>query len=113
MRTLAGRKRRVEGINASGAARSAAERIAVNTVIQGTAADMIKLAMIAIHSGLPAVSERARMCIQIHDELVFEVPDTDLDAVGRFVADRMGAALDLDVPLKVTLAVGKNWADAK
>jgi DNA polymerase-1 len=113
VRTLAGRRRRVEGINASGAARSAAERIAVNTVIQGTAADMIKLAMIAIHQGLPAVSERARMCIQIHDELVFEVPDSDLDAVGRFVTERMGAALDLDVPLKVSLAVGKNWADAK
>jgi len=113
VRTLVGRRRRVEGINDSGAARSAAERIAVNTVVQGTAADMIKLAMIEIHRGLPRVSERARMCIQIHDELVFEVPDADLDEVGRFVADRMSAALELDVPLKVDLAVGKNWAEAK
>jgi len=113
VRTLAGRRRRVEGINASGAARSAAERIAVNTVIQGSAADMIKLAMIDIHGGLPAVSARARMCLQIHDELVFEVPHAERDAVGRFVTERMRNALPLDVPVKVSLAVGRNWAEAK
>lgn len=113
VRTLAGRKRNVENINAMGAARAAAERIAVNTVVQGSAADLIKLAMIAIHRGLPAVSERARMCVQIHDELLFEVPDADLDAVGRFVTECMTNALPLDVPVKVDLGVGKNWADAK
>jgi DNA polymerase-1 len=113
VRTLAGRRRTIEGLNASGATRKAAERIAVNTVIQGSAADLIKLAMIEIHRGLPAVSGRARMLIQIHDELVFEAPDEELDQVARFVADRMSGALRLDVPLKVAVAVGKNWADAK
>jgi DNA polymerase-1 len=113
VRTLAGRRRRIEGIRASGATRKAAERIAVNTVIQGTAADMIKLAMIEIHRRLGRVSERARMLIQIHDELVFEAPDDELDAVGRFVSDEMSGALELEVPLRVHVAVGKNWADAK
>jgi DNA polymerase-1 len=82
-------------------------------MIQSSAADLIKLAMIEIHRGLPAVSGRARMLIQIHDELVFEAPDEELDQVARFVADRMSGALRLDVPLKVAVAVGKNWADAK
>jgi len=113
VRTLAGRRRKVEGLEASGATRKAAERIAVNTVVQGSAADLIKLAMLEIHSGLPAVSSRANMLIQIHDELVFEAPDDDLEAVGEFVKEKMSGALKLDVPLKVVLAAGKNWADAK
>lgn len=113
VRTLAGRKRTIEGIRASGAARSAAERIAVNTVVQGTAADLIKLAMIEIHRGLADVSPRAHMLIQIHDELVFEAPDEDMEDVRLFVTDKMSGALDLAVPLKVDTAVAKNWADAK
>jgi len=113
VRTLAGRRRRIEGLNASGATRKAAERIAVNTVVQGSAADLIKLAMIEIHRGLPAVSKQAQMLIQIHDELVFEAPDEEMGAVARFVVDKMSNALTLDVPLKVSAAVGRNWADAK
>jgi DNA polymerase-1 len=113
VRTLAGRRRRIEGLRGTGTARKAAERIAVNTVIQGSAADLVKLAMIAIHRGLPAVCERAHMLIQIHDELVFEVPDADVDAVSRFIEEKMSNALELDVPLRVDIAVGKNWADAK
>ncbi|MCK4283016.1 MAG: DNA polymerase I [Candidatus Brocadiae bacterium] len=113
VRTLAGRKRTIEGIEATGAARSAAERIAVNTVIQGSAADLIKLAMIEIHRGLPAVSSRAQMLIQIHDELVFEVPDAEMDRVRSFVTEKMTNALKLTVPLKVHTAAAKNWADAK
>jgi DNA polymerase-1 len=113
VKTLAGRKRTVEGIRSSGAARSAAERIAVNTVIQGTAADLIKRAMIRIHRGLKELSPRAHMLLQIHDELVFEAPDEDLPAVCRFVGEKMGSALDLDVKLKVDTAVGKNWAEVK
>jgi len=112
-RTLAGRKRRIEGLRGTGAARSAAERIAVNTVIQGTAADLIKRAMIDIHSALPQVSPRTRMLLQIHDELVFEVPDKDIEQVRRFVVEKMTGALELDVPLKVETAVGKNWAETK
>jgi DNA polymerase-1 len=113
VKTLAGRRRRIEGINSTGASRSAAERIAVNTVIQGTAADLIKLAMIAIHRELPAVSERSAMLMQIHDELVFEVPDDELESVSEFVRDRMDEALELEVPLKVDVGTGKNWAEVK
>ncbi|MFO8007958.1 MAG: DNA polymerase I [Candidatus Brocadiia bacterium] len=111
--TLAGRKRRIEGIRSSGATRSAAERIAVNTVIQGSAADLIKRAMIRIHPELPQVSARANMLLQIHDELVFEAPDEELDAVRRLVTQCMTDALELDVPLKVDTATGKNWAETK
>jgi DNA polymerase-1 len=111
--TLAGRKRRIEGIRGSGATRGAAERIAVNTVIQGSAADLIKLAMVEIHNGLPEVDVEARMLLQIHDELVFETPDATLEKVRGFVTQKMSDALDLAVPLKVETAVGKNWAEAK
>jgi DNA polymerase-1 len=112
-KTLAGRKRRIEGLRSTGATRSAAERIAVNTVIQGTAADLIKRAMIDIHRGLPAVSARARMLVQIHDELLFEVPDEEMEQVCHFVTEKMTGALKLDVPLKVDTAVGANWAETK
>ncbi len=111
--TLAGRRRVIEGIRSTGASRSAAERIAVNTVVQGTAADLIKLAMIEIHRGLPSVSKRARMLMQIHDELVFEAPDEELDDVRRFVIEKMTGALNLEVKLRVETSTGKNWAEAK
>jgi len=111
--TLSGRRREIEGINGAGTARAAAERVAVNTVIQGSAADLIKVAMIDIHRELPGVCPRARMLMQIHDELVFEVPDCDLDTVSAFVAEKMTGALPLDVKLKVDIATGKNWAEAK
>jgi DNA polymerase-1 len=113
VKTLAGRRRRIEGLNAAGAARGAAERIAVNTVIQGSAADLTKLAMIEIHRSLPEVSPRAAMLMQIHDELVFEAPDDEMDDVARFVSERMVGALELEVPLKVDVGTGKNWADVK
>jgi DNA polymerase-1 len=113
VKTLAGRRRRIEGLNAAGAARGAAERIAVNTVIQGSAADLTKLAMIEIHRGLPGVDRRAAMLMQIHDELVFEAPDEAVDDVARFVSERMVGALELEVPLKVDVGTGKNWADVK
>jgi DNA polymerase-1 len=113
VRTLAGRKRFIEGINAGGATRAAAERISVNSVIQGSAADLIKLAMIRIHDELPAVSARSRMLMQIHDELVFEVPDEELEVVRPFIQREMEQALELAVPLVVDFAVAHNWADAK
>jgi DNA polymerase-1 len=111
--TLAGRKRRIEGIRGSGATRGAAERIAVNTVIQGSAADLIKRAMIRIDRELPDICEDAHMLLQIHDELLFEVPDGEVGTVRDFVVDRMTGALALDVPLAVETAVGKNWAETK
>jgi len=113
VQTLAGRRRRLPGINDTGSVRRAAERMAVNTVIQGSAADLIKKAMILIDRGLPEVSPRAHMLLQIHDELVFEVPDTALEEAGAFITENMTAAMDLSVPLKVDIAVGKDWEQAK
>ncbi len=113
VKTLAGRIRYLPGIRSSGARRSAAERMAVNTVIQGSAADLIKRAMIEIHRGLGGVSAGSKMLLQIHDELVFEVPDEELDRVIEFITERMGRAMDLAVPLKVDVATGKNWEEAK
>ncbi|MFP4176605.1 MAG: DNA polymerase I [Candidatus Brocadiia bacterium] len=113
VRTLSGRRRHIKGIRDSGTVRSAAERIAVNSVIQGTAADMIKLAMITIHDELEQISDRSAMLLQIHDELVLEVPEVDIDPVRQFVVDRMSGAMDLSVPIEVDVATGRNWDEAK
>ena len=80
---------------------------------QGSAADLIKMAMINIHRELPQVSPSARMLLQIHDELVFEAPDAELDAVCGFVREKMSGAMELDVPLKVDVGTGKNWEEVK
>ena len=112
--TLLGRRRYVPQITSRNPNdRAYAERIAVNMPIQGTQADMIKIAMIAIHDGLAAVSEGARMILQVHDELVFEVPEGDVEAVSAFVSEQMKAALPLgDVPIVVEVGVADNWLDA-
>ncbi|PAP78155.1 DNA polymerase I [Rubrivirga marina] len=112
--TLLGRRRYVPQITSRNPNdRAYAERIAVNMPIQGTQADMIKIAMIAIHQGLADVSEGARMILQVHDELVFEVPEGDVDAVSQFVSEQMKAALPLgDVPIVVEVGVADNWLDA-
>jgi DNA polymerase-1 len=81
-------------------------------VVQGSAADLIKLAMLAIHRDLPAAVPGARMLLQIHDELVFEVPSAQADALDAFVRDRMAHAMDLRVPLEVSSGRGATWAEA-
>ena len=93
--------------------RSFGERIAVNTPIQGTAADLIKLAMVNLHARLAREGLRAGMIIQVHDELVLEVPEADLDAVRASVREEMEGAIELDVPLVVEIGVGANWMEAK
>lgn len=113
VRTLSGRRRRITGIRGSGTVRSAAERVAVNSVIQGTAADMIKMAMITIDRELPGVSQRSALLVQIHDELLFEVPESDLEPVREFVVNEMKSAMDLSVPIEVDVASGTNWEEAK
>ena len=81
--------------------------------IQGTQADMIKKAMISIHDGLGAVSAGARMILQVHDELVFEVPEADVEAVSAFVREEMVTAFPLgDVPVVVDVGIANNWLDA-
>jgi DNA polymerase-1 len=92
--------------------RQAAERMAVNTVIQGTAADLIKRAMVDIDRDLCGRDFRAAMILQVHDELVFEVAPTDFDALSELVASHMVGAMALDVPLEVDIGKGNNWREA-
>lgn len=112
--TILGRRRPINGIkNTTGRIRNLAERTAVNTVIQGSAADLIKRAMIAVDRRLRAEGLPARMLLQIHDELVFEVDRTRVVDVARAVSEEMVSALPLDVPLEVDLAAGPNWLDVR
>ncbi len=92
--------------------RQFAERTAVNTPIQGTAADMIKLAMIAIHKKLITDYRDVKMIMQVHDELVFEVPTHRTEEIRTFVVNEMESVLDLKVPIKVDAHYGKNWDEA-
>ncbi|MFO0973843.1 MAG: DNA polymerase I [Phycisphaerae bacterium] len=112
--TLLGRRRRIDDINSRNpTARAAAERFAVNTVVQGTAADLIKKAMLAIHARLMRSRGETRLLLQIHDELVFELPRAALADEARHVAAEMSGALPLSVPVRVDLAAGANWLDAE
>jgi DNA polymerase-1 len=110
--TILGRRRAVSGIKKTDFRNlNTSERIAVNAVIQGSAADMIKRAMLLVDRRLRESGLRGRMLLQIHDELVFEVPDEEVPALAELVREAMTKALDLDVPLKVDLAAGPNWLD--
>jgi DNA polymerase-1 len=91
--------------------RALGERVAINTVVQGSAADLIKVAMVDLHRALRAEHPSTRMLLQIHDELVFEVPEESIDAVQRVVVDRMTSAMQLAVPLIVETAVGRTWSE--
>ena len=93
--------------------RALGERMAINTVVQGSAADLIKVAMIALHRRLPAAHPAARLVLQIHDELVFEVPEPEVGHVRDFVVGEMEGAMELIVPLVVESAWSRNWIDAK
>ena len=86
------------------------ERTAVNAVIQGSAADLIKLAMIRIHRRLRDEKSPARMLLQIHDELLFETPESDIENLAKLVRDEMQNVMQLRVPLKVDVKSGPNWA---
>jgi DNA polymerase I len=112
VRTLFGRIRPIPDINSKNATqRGFAERTAVNTPLQGTAADLIKLAMIRIDSEVRKRSLKSRMTLQVHDELVFEVPEAEVDEMKMLVRDRMQTVHDLEVPLLVEVGVGRNWRD--
>jgi DNA polymerase I len=110
--TLFGRVRPIPDIHSKNFnLRGFAERTAVNTPLQGTAADLIKIAMIRIDAELQERGLRSRMLLQVHDELVFEVPENEVDTMRRLVTERMESAYTLKVPLKVEVGVGKNWRD--
>jgi DNA polymerase I len=112
VKTLFGRIRPIPDINAKNAnQRGFAERTAVNTPLQGTAADLIKIAMIRIDAALREQRLESRMTLQVHDELVFEVPESEIDAMRTLVRDHMEKVHALDVPLLVDIGVGPNWRD--
>lgn len=112
--TVLGRRRAIRGIRPeAGRQRNLPERTAINTVIQGSAADLIKLAMIAIHRRLRRESLATKMLLQIHDELIFEVPPDELDAMAHLVAEEMAGVRELAVPLKVDVKLGRNWAEVE
>ncbi len=113
VRTLYGRRRPVNDIASSNhMLKAAAERIAVNTPVQGTAADLIKRAMLLVPGRLVEAGLSARMLLQVHDELLLEVPEGEVQATTDVVREAMAAAGELKVPLKVDVGVGSNWADA-
>ncbi len=114
VKTLFGRIRPIPDINSKNAnMRGFAERTAVNTPLQGTAADLIKLAMIRIDRELRSRQLKSRMLLQVHDELVFEVPQPEIEAVRELVRDKMENVHSLKVPLVVEVGVGPNWRDVE
>ena len=111
--TIFGRRLYLNEIKASNhARRQAAERAAINAPMQGTAADIIKLAMLAIDKWISEEKLATQIILQVHDELVFEVPAVELAQVTRTVSELMCGVVDLSVPLRVEIGTGKNWADA-
>jgi DNA polymerase-1 len=112
--TILNRRRNIPTINSTNdQERRFAERIAINTVIQGSAADLIKVAMNNIHNRLAAGGLAAKLLLQIHDELVFEVPNSEMLFARQLIEDEMVNAIDLTVPLKVNIETGQNWLEAK
>jgi DNA polymerase-1 len=111
--TMFGRRRYLPELNSDNHnIRTGAERIAINTPIQGTAADIIKIAMIDIAGSMLKVNQRAKMLLQVHDELVFEVPLAGADVFAKWAAKKMNSAIKLSVPLKVDTGIGENWSEA-
>lgn len=112
VQTLLGRRRPIPDIHSpNNTARQFAERTAINTPVQGTAADIIKVAMIQVHDALRAGRYQARLIMQVHDELILEAPENEIDAVIPLVREKMERAVTLSVPLVVNVRSGHNWAE--
>ncbi len=110
--TILGRRRATPQVHSrQPQERAFGERIAINTVVQGSAADLIKVAMVKLHASVPERHPQARMLLQIHDELVFEVPEAEVEAARAAIVDGMEAAMQLAVPLKVESGCGRSWFD--
>lgn len=113
VKTQTGRRRYLRDINSrSRAVASTAERLAMNSPIQGTAADILKLAMISVHELLTGGSYRTRMLLTVHDEIVFDLHREEQEELVPLIAERMSSVLDMKVPLKVETGVGNNWLEA-
>ncbi|MDO5698254.1 MAG: DNA polymerase I [Dermatophilus congolensis] len=111
--TMMGRRRYLPDLNSSNRQRrEMAERMALNAPIQGSAADIIKVAMLGVEKALAEQGLASRMLLQVHDELVFEVAPGEQEALAQLVTEQMGAAIELDVPLEVSIGVGPNWEQA-
>jgi len=112
--TILGRRRRIADLDSrNGGRRALAERLAVNTVIQGSAADLIKVAMLNVQRRIDAEGLPLRMLLQVHDELVFELPSAEADQHAEWIAEEMTTAIVLNVPLKVDVACGPSWLAEK
>lgn len=113
VQTVLGRRRYLKDINSQNAVvRGAAERNAVNAPIQGSAADIIKIAMIRIFEKLQAGNFKSKMLLQVHDELVFDIFKPELDTLKSLIKTEMENAFTLAVPLEVEIGVGENWLEA-
>jgi DNA polymerase-1 len=112
VQTILGRRRFLPEINsANRMVREAAERMAINAPVQGSSADIIKVAMINLHREMEKRQFKSKMLLQIHDELLFEVPESELDEMKSLVSDLMPRAIELSVPVKIDIKVGRNWAE--
>ena len=114
VQTILVRRRYIPEINsANRIIREAAERMAINMPVQGTSADIIKVAMVNLHREMSNQRLKSKMILQVHDELVFEVPENEIDTMRKIVPEIMSSAIQLDVPLKVDLKTGENWGEMK
>ena len=110
--TILGRRRPITGLDSKNhMVRSQAQRLTVNTVIQGSAADLIKAAMIAIQRRIDKENLPIKMILQIHDELVFEMPEENAQSNAQWIAIQMNTAIKLDAPLKVDISIGESWLE--
>jgi DNA polymerase-1 len=108
--TLFGRRRKILGINSKNKTeQQAAQRVAVNTPIQGTAADIVKIAMIRVHRRLKKEMPEVHMLLQVHDELVFEAPKALVEGAMKLIKEEMEHAVLLDIPLRVSMESAASW----
>ncbi|MCR9204499.1 MAG: DNA polymerase, partial [Halobacteriovoraceae bacterium] len=112
--TMSGRKRFLPDIYSKNrTVKSMAERVAINSPIQGTAADILKMAMIEIDKRLSEQKLETKMLLQVHDELIFEVPENEVDTISKLVIECMENVVSLKVPLVVDMGTGKDWFSLK
>ena len=112
--SLLGRRRIISGINSDNRnVREAAERMAINMPVQGTSADIIKMAMLRLDAAMKKQYLKSKLILQVHDELIFEVPEAEQWVMRRIVKQEMETALELSVPLLVDINLGKNWGELK
>ena len=111
--TLFGRRLYLRDINATNAMRrQASERAAINAPVQGTAADIMKIAMINMHKAIKTRKSEAKLILQVHDELILDTPKDEIDKIVSLVTDSMMGAANLDVPLEIDIGIGDNWDQA-